>query len=348
MKKMSVAIVGTGGFADYHLSRWLKVEGVKVEAVIGRDQQKTAGLAEKYGIGKFYTDFSAFQKEILHVDILDVVTVPSTHIDIALKLMGSFSGVLIEKPLDVDLEKALSFFNTVKEKKVAVGVVSQMKFGKAYHFLKGLIGGGELGEMINFTIQLSNMRKADYYSVNDGWRDNIDMSGGGIMTSQVIHRLNFVMGIVGYTVEEVFAFKGLSRYARNVEESVSAIFSLKGRFTGLLHATSLSSVVSDYLLFEGTHGIALSDFRSCRICKGGKRFSPDTVMSEFPEGNISHGETFEDHLLNQMTEFAENVRNGGGFLLNLREAINDMIIIQSLYESMARKCSVKIENMIYE
>ena len=87
-----------------------------------------------------------------------MVTVPSAHIDIALEFIDRSKGIFIEKPLDVDIKKALKFLNKVRNKDVFIGVVSQLKHSENYRGIKRLLDDGDLGSIINFVIQYSRNR----------------------------------------------------------------------------------------------------------------------------------------------------------------------------------------------
>lgn len=344
---LSVAVVGTGRFADTHIQTWLKIEGVRIASVIGRDSQKASLLAKKYGIKKSYSDLSAFKEETPEIDIVDVVTVPSAHIDIALEFIDRSKGILIEKPLDVDIKKARKFVNEVRNNDVVIGVVSQLKYSENYRSIKRLLDDGDLGSIINFVIQCSGLRKEEYYSLDGGWRDTIAISGGGILMAQAIHRLNFIMSIKGYNVDSVFAVQGLSRFAKNVEESVTAAFKMKDGTTGLLHVTSLCALETDYIIFEGTEGIVVTDFKDYEIIKKSTKESFfNKFRDNFYKKNIRGKETVDDFLLNQINDFATIVRNEREGKQNLIDALNDMIIINALYKSIAEKCPVRVDELL--
>jgi predicted dehydrogenase len=347
MKMLSVAVVGTGRFADTHIQTWQKIEGVRIVSVIGRDPQKASLLAKKYGIKKSYSDSSVFKEETPEIDIVDVVTVPSTHIDIALEFIDRSKGILIEKPLDVDMRKARKFVNEVKNKEVVIGVVSQLKYSENFRSIKGLLDDGDLGSIMNFVIQCSSLREEEYYSLDGGWRDTIAISGGGILMAQAIHRLNFLMSIKGYNVESVFAVQGPSRYAKNVEESVTAVFRMKDGTTGQLHVTSQCALETDYVLFEGTEGIVVTDFKDYEfIQKSTKESFFSKFRKKFFKKEIRGNETVDDFLLNQMNDFANIVRNKPEGEQNLIDALNDMIIINALYKSLSEKCPVRVDELL--
>jgi predicted dehydrogenase len=347
MKMVSVAVVGTGRFADIHIQTWLKIEGVRITSVIGRDPQKASRLAKKYGIKESYSDLSVFKEETPEIDIVDVVTVPSTHIDIALEFIDRSKGIFIEKPLDVDIKKARKFVNEVRNKDVVIGVVSQLKYSENYRSIKRLLDDGDLGSIINFVIQCSGLRKEEYYSLDGGWRDTIAISGGGILMAQAIHRLNFIMSLTGYNVESVFAVQGPSRYAKNVEESVTAIFRMKDGTTGLLHVTSLCALETDYILFEGTEGTVVTDFNDYDIIK---KTTKESFFSKFRDKfhkkDVRGKEAADDLLLNQMNDFVDIVRNKREGKQNLIDALNDMIIINALYKSISEKCPVRADELL--
>ncbi|OGW37766.1 MAG: hypothetical protein A2Y97_03730 [Nitrospirae bacterium RBG_13_39_12] len=345
---LSVAVAGTGGFAENHIKTWMKIDGVKIVAILGSDEERSRLLAKKFGIKTFYPDLSRFKAEVKELDILDVVNVPSSHVHIALRLMENYKAVFIEKPLDIDVKKALEFLDVVRNRNISVGVVSQLKFSNAYHRIKESVNGNEIGNIINFTINLSNLRGRDYYCCNGGWRDDRSISGGGVLMSQAIHKINFVMGILGYHVDTVFSFEGPSRYAKNVEEAISVVFKMMDGSTGFLHATSLCSAVSDYIIFEGANGIVAIDFKEWDVVKSDNKFSLSKLLKKICKIRYYKKDTEEVALYNQMNDFVDIVRNKGKGEQNIVEAINDIIIIKAIYESISRGHPIKVKDIIHE
>lgn len=336
---ISVAIAGTGGYAAVHASVWSMMKGVRLIAVLGGDPQRAASFAKEHGIQNHYADPDAFMSMAGDIDVLDVVTVPSTHVDTARKLMRSArKGVMIEKPLDADPAKAVSFFNEVTGGGLAVGVVSQLRYGRLFTRVGELLTEGACGELDHFSIHLSMLREGGYYGGRP-WRDDPDVSGGGVLMSQAIHRLNFVFSLIGYDVQGVFAVGGPSRHAVNVEEAVTAVIKMQTGVTGSVYATTLCPSANDRIELEGSDGKISADLRTCGITVSGRAVGGASRTEKV-------GQEGENLLYNQFAKFIEMLKDGSGGSQNLREAVNDVIVIGAMYRSISGGGPVAVEGLV--
>ena len=60
MKEIRLGTVGSGVIVHSILDNVKRTEGIELEAVYSRSQEKGGTLAEKYGCRKVYTDMDAF------------------------------------------------------------------------------------------------------------------------------------------------------------------------------------------------------------------------------------------------------------------------------------------------
>lgn len=100
MKPIVVALIG-GGYAGFlHVNGYKKVHGVpvRIKTIVDIDLEKAKSFAATYGI----EGAAASVDEVLNdpeIDIIDIVTPPVTHIDIATKALKAGKHVICEKPL---------------------------------------------------------------------------------------------------------------------------------------------------------------------------------------------------------------------------------------------------------
>lgn len=100
MKQVVVALIG-GGYAGFlHVNGYKKVHGVsvRIKTIVDIDLEKAKQFAETYGI----EGIAASVDDVLNdpeIDIIDIVTPPITHIDIATKALIAGKHVICEKPL---------------------------------------------------------------------------------------------------------------------------------------------------------------------------------------------------------------------------------------------------------
>lgn len=100
MKPVVVALIG-GGYAGFlHVNGYRKVHGipVKIKTIVDIDLDKARKFAETYGI----ENVASSVDDVLgdpEIDVIDIVTPPVTHIDIATKVLKAGKHVICEKPL---------------------------------------------------------------------------------------------------------------------------------------------------------------------------------------------------------------------------------------------------------
>lgn len=143
---MKIALAGGGAFGEKHLDGLKNIDGVEVASLVGRTQDKTQALAEKYGIGHATTDY----EEMLARDDVDAVilcTPTQMHADQAIRAMDAGKHVEVEIPLADSLEDAEAVFRKQTETGLVCMVGHTRRFNPSHQFVKDRIDAGE------FTIQ---------------------------------------------------------------------------------------------------------------------------------------------------------------------------------------------------
>lgn len=100
MKTVTVALVGAGFAAHLHGRGYQKVHTVnlRLKTVVDLDAARAEEIARTYGFEKATTDI----KEVLNddeIDIVDIVTPPHLHLELALEALNAGKHVICEKPL---------------------------------------------------------------------------------------------------------------------------------------------------------------------------------------------------------------------------------------------------------
>src|SRR3954470_2796504 len=129
MSPLRFGIAGCGGIAALHAEclQQLASEGL-AHLVAGFD--RTQRRRSEFG-AKWTVPMVASMDELLQRDDVEavIITTPSgTHGDLAVKVVESGRHVLIEKPLDLQLDKADAAIAAAKKARVTLGGVSQQRF----------------------------------------------------------------------------------------------------------------------------------------------------------------------------------------------------------------------------
>ena len=123
MQRIYIGIVGTGKFAMQHAKIWQSLDSVELLGVYGSNKKRSELFAKKYNC-KAFSDFNKMSREC---GLVDIVTMNNLHADYALKAIRSNCHVVIEKPLDIDLEKARQVDTEVKKNNVVAKVINNYR-----------------------------------------------------------------------------------------------------------------------------------------------------------------------------------------------------------------------------
>ncbi len=141
---MQVAAIGYGAFGAFVLSALKELPEVTLYAVAGRRAEKVRTFAEQMGIPRWTTDWRTLVSDP-QVDIVCVLTPPSTHAEIAIAAAQNGKHLFIEKPLALTPEEADGVIAAVQASGVRAVVNHIMRYHPIYAWLKERIASGELG-----------------------------------------------------------------------------------------------------------------------------------------------------------------------------------------------------------
>jgi len=148
MAKTRIAIIGTGGIADFHAKAYLRMKDVEI--VGGADI--VGGKAAKFLASHNLSSAKAFSsaKEMLDTvkpDAVSVCTYNSTHAECTIEALRHGCDVLLEKPMTVTLDEALRIRKVEKETQKIVTVGFQPRYDVRMKKVKEVVQSGALGKI---------------------------------------------------------------------------------------------------------------------------------------------------------------------------------------------------------
>ncbi|HIE08795.1 MAG TPA: Gfo/Idh/MocA family oxidoreductase [Armatimonadetes bacterium] len=218
MDGFKVAFLGCGGIARRHAEVLSGIEGVEFVAFCDIEEGRARWFSDNFAKGeaKVYTDHRRMLDEV-DMDVLWICLPPFAHSDEVELAAERGTHIFIEKPIALDIEKALSMQEAVERAGVKSQVGFVFRFGEAVEELKRLIEGGEAG--------MPGLFQGEYLcnSLHSPWWRVKEKSGGQVV-EQIIHVYDiarYLMGeprvvycqmdnlfhkeVEGYTIEDVSA-----------------------------------------------------------------------------------------------------------------------------------------------
>ena len=325
-------IIGGGGISDTHARAVSEVEGAEVSAFCGPNKAKILDLSNKYG-GTPYEELSAFLE---HVPLDAVIIGSPSGLHAQEGILSAQHGlhVLVEKPIDVTIERADSLIRECDRSNVKLGVCFQDRFAHDTLRFKEFIAGGGLGKVIMVSARVKWYRPPEYYS-HSRWRGKLSLDGGGALMNQGIHTIDLMLWLLG-DVQRTYAKSLTALHEIESEDTLVATLEFASGAVGTLEAaTSVYPGYDRRLEITGSEGTII--FEHDRIIgadlkapfPGGLQAAPaDTnrsASSPIVSDVSGHKRILED--------FINAIASNGTPRCDGHEGRRSVNLVQAIYES---------------
>ena len=235
MTKLRVAIIGLGMAAGHHARGLIDLAGeVEVMAVYSPTEARRLAFATQYRFPATGNLDEIFDTDL--VDAVLILTPPNTHLELVERAAAAGKHILLEKPLDVSLERAKATVAIARDAGVILSVVLQNRFRSSFTALQDLLRNGELGTILEASASIRNWRPQSYY--DEPGRGTLARDGGGVLLTQAIHTIDLLLGLAGEPTSVSAFARTTSIHRMETEDLVNAAFCFENGATGTLNATT--------------------------------------------------------------------------------------------------------------
>lgn len=333
-KTLGFAFVGLGYFALTELLPGItRCKSCKPVALVSGHPDKAKAVAEKYGIDSRniynYDNYDSI-KDNPQIDVVYIVLPNGMHAEYTVRAFAAGKHVMCEKPMANTAAECQQMIDAAKAAGKRLQIGYRMHWDAATLACIGALRKGDIG-----SIEIIEAETG--FNVGDPtqWRLNRKLAGGGCMMDIGIYSLSAARYLSGEEPTEVFAHT----YAdpndprfKQVEQHCD--FQLK--FPSGVLASCLSSyatILNRYAVHGSTGYCVLEPGQAYR----GVKFL------------IGHGRVLQavdvaqsDQFVGEMDGFAQAIAGNAPFKATGEEGLQDMRIIEAIYESARTGASVKI------
>ena len=338
---LNFGIIGGGGISETHARAASDIEGVNIVAFGGANREKVDALAAKFG-GKAYSDLNTF----LTHEAMDAVIIGSPsglHAQEGIQCARRGLHILVEKPIDVTVEKADALISECDRANVKLAVCYQDRFSADGVRLKELIASGELGKLILASAHVKWYRPPEYYS-SSRWRGKLALDGGGALMNQGIHTVDLMLWLLG-DVKRVHAQARTALHNIESEDTLVSIVEYGNGALGTLEATT--SVYPGYdrrIEITGSEGTIV--FEHDRIIKADLRTALlGGLQTQVQDTNRSSSSPIVSDVSGHkriVEDFVNAIKTNGTPRCDGREGRRSVALVQAIYESAARNTAVSL------
>lgn len=248
-----VALAGAGMVSAAHADSILELDSTDLKIVYSRTEKRAKAFAEDYSV-PWTCDYDEILKRE-DVDIVDITTAPWRHAHMGIAAANAGKHVIVEKPMDVSLQKCDDLIDACEKNNVKLSVIFQNRYKKSIRRVKDYIDSGGLGRLLYASGYVKWFRPQEYYD-GDDWRGRRETEGGGVLFGQAGHSLDLMLWLFG-PAAEVYANITTAPVHKNIDVENLGSVSIKFRngALGMLEAsTSLYPGMPERLELHGTRG----------------------------------------------------------------------------------------------
>lgn len=228
-------VIGCGMISKFHAKALAEIEGAELVACFDRVPEAANALASEFG-GTAYDDLDA----MLGHEGLDVVTICSpsgAHMEPCLAAAKAGKHVIVEKPLDVTIERCDAMIKACEEAGVKLATIFPSRFHQSSKLMKEAVDAGRFGKLALGDAYVKWYRTQEYYD-SGAWRGTWKLDGGGALMNQAIHSVDLLIWLMG-PAEEVMAYTTTLAHERiEVEDVATATVRFASGALGVIEATT--------------------------------------------------------------------------------------------------------------
>ncbi len=209
IKEVCWGIIGAGNVCEVKSGPALQLaNNSKLIAVMRRNSEKAKDFALRHHVRKWYDNVD----ELIHdpnVNAIYVSTPPNSHKEYTLKAAAAGKPVYVEKPMARSHQECISMVNACNKANVNLYVAYYRRALPNILKVKEIIDSDIIGDVRLVNIKLQKPLHSEIVGLNDNWRINPEIAGGGYfydLASHQLDALDFLLGPIkeaqGYALNQ--------------------------------------------------------------------------------------------------------------------------------------------------
>lgn len=230
MKKIRAAVMGLGFIGLQHVEAIRRIPGTEVVAVIGRNRERIAALAEKLDVPHYYTSLDEMLENI-EVDVIHNCTPTASHYEINKKALENGIHVYSEKPLTLDAGTAEELTELARKNHLATGTNFMFRNSAMVQEMQERVANGSIGRVL--TVQGEYLQDWMLFDTDYDWRLEPSIGGASRAVADIgSHCMDAVQYICGSRIKSLYCKLIIAHPIRKKVEKSSTFSVDKGKVVG--------------------------------------------------------------------------------------------------------------------
>jgi UDP-N-acetyl-2-amino-2-deoxyglucuronate dehydrogenase len=338
-------IIGCGNISTIHAQAIRAIPQARLRALHSRSRPRGEKMAQQYGVDWELNPDRFLERQ--DIQVVNICTPSGTHAELGVRAAAAGKHVIVEKPIDITLEKAHQLIKACQQANAKLAVIFQARFLPAVQILKKAIERGRFGKLILGDAHVKWYRTREYYEAAK-WRGTLALDGGGALINQSIHTIDLLQYFAG-PVASVFGFaeKKLHFYIE-AEDTAVAVLRFKGGALGMVEGTtSIYPGFSRRVEIHGEKGSAIlngNDITTWKLTDTGEE---EEELARLKDRDFSNGASDPMALditghRRQIEDLIEAVRQNRSPMIDGTEGLKALELVLAIYRSAREKVAVEL------
>jgi len=231
---LKVGLIGCGGIAPIHIKAYLGLKDVEVASLCDLNLERAKNLAVEFKVQRAFKDYQEMlEKEEL--DLVDICTPVSTHVQIVSDAAKSVQAILLEKPMAMNSFQCETMTKEVEKRGCKLCIGHSQIFSPHIQKAKAMVDSGALDLSRFRTTLKASFETLKAYNLAPAW--NVSPEQRGIIWEVCCHHAYLQLHFLP-DISEVYALGGKLKYP--VYDDFSVLLRTKGDRFGLIELSWLS------------------------------------------------------------------------------------------------------------
>ncbi len=251
MRAVNTLIIGVGNMGSAHAAciGQGKIKNMHLYALCDIDSERL----QNYSDVVLYTDWKEATLD-KNIDAVIIAVPHPLHADIAIFALNHGKHVLVEKPVDIRVSKAMQLNCAAQKSDKVFGIMFNQRTNNLYAKAREIVKSGKLGQLKRSVWTITNWYRSQHYYDSGSWRATWAGEGGGVLLNQAPHNLDLWQWICGMP-QTVTAFCVKAKYHNiEVEDDVTIITRYKNGAVGTFITPTGEYPGTNRLEISGTLG----------------------------------------------------------------------------------------------
>ncbi len=315
MKKIGVAVVGTGFWGKNHARVYKELAETELIAICDIDPQRAKAVANQFG-AKPYTSTAKMLKN-KDIEAVSICTWSTALAKEATKAVEAGRHVLVEKPMAANVKQAENLLNKAEKEGVHLTVGFLMRFIPGLQHIKKAVQDKTIGELVCATAKRVSQ-----------WPERI--GDVGVVKDTAIHDIDVMLHLFNEDPIAVYAKTGTMRHIR-FEDYAQIMLTFKDGKSAFIESNWLTPYKTRILIATGSEAIMTLDYIT------------QEVTVENAKETMKPRYTMQEPLKLELQHFANCITKKDKPLITGLDGLKALRIAESALKSSATGRIIKLE-----